>query len=143
MKEVDARLKAVETGESGLNFADGSQTVSLTSTPASMRSIGLVAPQAGYAIVTATANTRFSSTGFDSTICSITDDGTPVPTHQVLLSDSGVNASFQHLSLSTTRVFAVAAGTTTFDLLCQSGLGSSILYNSSLVAQFVPNLYAP
>jgi len=132
----------------GVNFADGDQFLPLTSSPQSVRSVELDAPAAGFAIITASGFTDFETTtptGYDAARCTITDGTISFPdsAHDVKFDDAHVNASGEYRAFSATRTFPVAAGTTTFRLVCEEISGEVDFYDSQITALYIPNSYAP
>ena len=128
----------------GVNFADGNQSLELTSTAQSVRAVELVAPAAGHVIVTASAQARFDTAGVDVASCSITDGAIAADlSHLIVVDDLGIPASLLGLPFSGTRTFAVPAGSTTFRLVCLETGGGVTFFDSQITALYVPNLYAP
>ena len=128
----------------GVSFADGNQSLELTSTTQSVRSVELVAPAAGHVIVTASAQARFDTAGVDVASCSITAGAIALDaSHLIVVDDLGIPASLLGLPFSGTRTFAVPSGSTTFRLACLETGGGVTFYDSQITALYAPNVYAP
>lgn len=128
----------------GVSFADGNQSLELTSTVQSVRAVELVAPATGYVVVTASAQARFDTSGLDVASCSITAGDIALDvSHLIVVDDLGVPASLLGLPFSGTRTFAVPAGSTTFRLVCLETGGGVTFYDSQITALYAPKLYAP
>jgi hypothetical protein len=130
--------------EPGVEFASGGQLERVGTTPEVVRSMVLDAPTDGFVIVTATG-TFYSqnTTTLGSGECGITTGTTIESTHRVG-GDGGDIVEDIEIPFAATRVYVVAAGNTTFNLVCaeSAGSGSTIdIADSSLTALFVPTRY--
>ena len=141
---VTAADLAAATQPAGVNFAEGSDGVTLGTTDQSMRSVVLDAPAAGHVIVTANASVLLNSDGHDLVSCSITDGAIALdPFDYVSLDDFGAEAMKAYTPLSVTNTFAVPAGPPTFHLVCLKATGAVSVEQPSITALYVPELYAP
>jgi hypothetical protein len=135
---VNNSLSALElSNEAGAEFASGDQVLALAAADAIVRSIVLTAPSAGFVIVTASGYFDFNNTAGTGR-CAITTGAAVDFTHLIIAEgDSGTN----FIPFSATRGFIVAAGSTTFNLVCDEFAGNVEVEDSSLTAIFVPTRY--
>lgn len=129
--------------EAGANFADGDQDESIAqSQTETVRSVTIDAPRPGVVIVNATATLLGVNLNVSSR-CSITTGNTVEGTHEVQAevdaSGSGDNDDYDPFAL--TRGFEVPSGSTTFNLVCRSELGTSRIRDSAMTAIYVPTRY--
>ncbi|CAN5872227.1 hypothetical protein BH20PSE1_BH20PSE1_11090 [soil metagenome] len=141
---ADNSLTAADLNdEAGANFASGDQTVALTITDQTVRSVTITAPTPGLVIVSASGFFQFGSgTVVDNGQCSITTGTALDDTH--LISAAEANAGLNHtltMPFGATRGFEVAAGSTAFNLVCNQLSGAVTVNDTSLTAIFVPTRY--
>jgi hypothetical protein len=126
--------------EAGADFASGNQLLFLTGGDDVVRAVTLSAPAAGRVIVSASGYFNFvSAAGTDAVSCSITTGAAVDSNHVLLVSDSDSPLSF--IPFASTRGFDVAAGDTTFNLVCHESVGDVRVGDSSLTALYVPGSY--
>ncbi len=108
--------------------------------------VTLNAPSAGKVAVVANATAKNGVGLNPRLVCQITDDpaATNIDGNEVLgiaspASDAGANGTYQP-TLGTNRVFDVAEGLNTFDLMCTAtGTGGVTIHYRSMTATFTPN----
>jgi hypothetical protein len=129
-----------QADEAGADFASGEQTFFLTGSAAIVRSVIITAPTAGRVIVNANGSLGYGSTAaIENVDCSITT-GVTVDDSHVIRTREQAAASYDHVPFAATRGFVVAAGSTTFNLVC-NGPTTIHIDDSSLTAIFVPTAY--
>jgi hypothetical protein len=128
-----------QADEAGADFASGDQLFDLTGSAAIVRSVIITAPTAGRVIVNANGSLGFGNAAIEFVDCSITTDATVDDTHVIRTREVAV-ASYGHVPFAATRGFVVAAGSTTFNLVCD-GPNTVHVDDSSLTAIFVPTAY--
>ncbi len=117
-------------------FASGIQVIALTTTPAVVRAITMVAPTAGRIIVNASGSFEFTGAGADGARCSLTL-GTNLDFTKAFAAQEAVNA-MNVVSFASTQGFNVSAGSTTVNLVCDAvGGGTVNMRNSSVTGLFV------
>jgi hypothetical protein len=124
--------------EAGIEFVGGDQVLTLSPADAVARAIALEAPSSGFVLVTATGYFFNSSSGNHAARCSITT-GTTIDTSYLSIGE--IEGTINHANMSTSRVFPVNAGSTTFRLVCDALTGSPQLIDTHLSALFVPTRY--
>lgn len=136
----DSLTATDQKDEAGADFASGEQFFNLTGGNDIIRSVTITAPTAGRVIVNASGSIGLdSSTTFESVNCSITTGIVVDSTHTATVDENVVNA--MHLTpFGLTRGFVVAAGSATFNLVC-NGPATTHVNDSSLTAIFVPTAY--
>lgn len=107
-----------------------------TSPPANLRSVSINAPAAGKVIVYASGFFEFGSTGQDDGRCEITTSATAINNNFAFYGSeaSGATTAMLYVPFGSTRGFDVAAGTTTFNLLCDRVLGTVGVWRPHLTA---------
>jgi hypothetical protein len=124
--------------EAGVEEASGNQSFTLTTTDAVVRTISVTAPTAGYVLVNASGYWDASSAGFVPR-CSITT-GAAVD-FSYLMIGSLDSSTTNYMPFAGTRGFTVTAGTTTFNLVCNTFAGTGTVGDSSLNGIFTPTRY--
>ena len=120
-------------------FSGGDQNVTLSGSPAVIRSLSIDAPSSGRIIVNTSGYFQFGSAGNDSGRCSLTTGSVVDTNNLIFASDVGMNGSLAFLPLAGTRGFGVdAPGTVTIRLVCDSGSGLVHLNDTQLTAIFIP-----
>lgn len=115
----------------------GDSSVTLTATPAVVRTVTLAIPVAGAVIVNASGYFKLNSLGDDTGRCIITT-GTAVDfTHLIVADDAGNVASTAFVPFGATRRFVVAPGSFTVNLVCDINSGAVDVRDTSLTAFFV------
>ena len=118
-------------------YASSEQQVTLTSTPATIRSVALSIPSPGRVIANATMTVGFLGATSDTVQCSLAATPTFDLSQQVVADDAGATLSSTYSPLAITRGFDVTAGTFTVYLVCQEFSGNTEIRNSSVTAMFV------
>ncbi|CAG7857285.1 hypothetical protein MCAMS1_02054 [biofilm metagenome] len=137
----DNNLKAIDLkDEAGADFASGNQSVANVGSNVIVRSVTITAPAAGQVIVNASGVFDFDDlAAIESMTCSITTDSVVDNTHAIQGTEGAADAG-ERMPFAGTRGFVVAAGSTTFNLVC-SGSGLMDVHDTSLTAIFVPTTY--
>lgn len=118
-------------------FADGNQSITLTATPAVMRTVTLTAPTAGIVVVNASGYFKLQSTANDAPRCSIVT-GTTVDFNSLIIADDGGSvASTAFVPFAATRGFSVSAGAFTVNLVCELATGAVDVRDTLLTATFI------
>jgi hypothetical protein len=140
---ADNSLTAADLNdEAGADFASGDQTVALTITDQTVRSVTITAPTTGHVIVSASGFFQFGDAQPDIGQCSITTGAALDNTHLISAGESNQGAdSLLTVPFGATRGFVVAAGSTTFNLVCNEPSGTVSVLDTSLTAIFVPGAY--
>lgn len=141
------RLEAfVGNLEAALPFAvsaAGDQLVSLNTDDAVIRTLDLDAPVAGTATVTASGYFAFEAFGEDIARCSITNGALVIDETQLIIATAPLDATglfpTVYQQFSSTVVYPVPAGTSTFNLVCEQLSGDVSVGDTILVAQFAPD----
>lgn len=135
---INNSLSAIElSNEAGADFASGNQLLILTAANAVARSVVITAPTAGFVIVNASGYFDFNNT-VGTGRCAITTGATVDFSHLIIAEG---DASTNFMPFSATRGFVVAAGSTTFNLVCNEFAGNVEVGDSSLTAIYVPTRY--
>lgn len=124
------------TNEAGVDSAGGNQMVALAIDDTVVRSVTITAPSAGQVIVNASGYFSFHPTGTGR--CSITT-GQFIDFLALIASRS--SGEFELDSWGATRAFNQAAGTTTYNLVCDEFTGDVRVSDTQLNAIFVPTVY--
>jgi hypothetical protein len=122
-------------------FANQDTEVTLTPSfvPFVLDTISITAPTAGRVILSAGGYFRFNNTAtIDVARCSITT-GTTIDFSALTLTGESVANGINFTPLATTRGVAVAAGTHTFNLVCDRFSGEAIVGDPQLTGIFVAN----
>jgi hypothetical protein len=118
-------------------FSGGDQDVALTSANSTLRTVAITAPAPGRVIVNASGYFRFAdAAAVDVGRCSITT-GTAVDFSQLIIAGETAAGAMNFVPFAGTRGFSVAAGTTTFRLVCNEFSGNVSAVDTSLTAVFV------
>ena len=123
----------------GVEYNSGEQSVALTSTDATIRTISVTTPVAGSCVVNASGYFTFSSTALNVARCSITTGTTVDFSHLIISGDTGGGNNFE--SWGATRGYAKAAGTHTYRLVCNEAQGTVSVGDTSLTAVCTKNRY--
>ena len=155
LAELDQRLAAVEAGGSGgtiVEYASATDEVDFTtvssvdettlviSDASELLTLTLDAPSAGKVSLIANATAKSGGTLNSRLVCQITNDpaATTIDGMEVLGIASPATGGSQP-SLGTNRVFDVAAGSNTFDLMCAgTGTAPVTIHYRSMTALFTP-----
>ena len=129
------------SNEAGADFAGGNQSVTLTSTDVTVRSVTISAPSSGKVIVNASGFFDLNSAGNDVARCSITLGTTIDQNALIIYNDSGAVGHTGFVPFAATRGFNVGAGTTTFRLVCDEFAGDTEVQDTHLTAMFFPTTY--
>jgi hypothetical protein len=136
----DSLTATDQKDEAGADFAGGGQFFGLTGGNDIIRSVTITAPTAGRVIANASGSSHFSDNAtFESMSCSITT-GVVIDTPNISASEATAASGITDMPFGVTRGFIVAAGSTTFNLVC-NGSNTVFIHNSSLTAIFVPTAY--
>ena len=140
---TDNSLTAADLNdEAGADFASGDLLVALTITDQTVRSVTITAPTTGRVIVSASGSFQFEDNQPDIGQCSITTEAALDPTHLISAGESNQGAdTLFTVPFGATRGFVVAAGSTTFNLVCNEPSGTVSVLDPSLTAIFVPGAY--
>ncbi len=123
--------------EAGADFADGDQSLDLTSNAATARFVTITAPAPGVVIVNASGYFYFNNTA-GAGRCSITTASTVDFDHLFI----GVGDSSTPFDpFGATRGFTVGSGSNTFNLVCEETNGDVTIVDSSITAIYVPTQY--
>ena len=107
--------------------------------PANLRSVTINAPAPGNVIVNASGFFEFGSGGFDDGRCEITTAATIYNDFAIYGSEAtAATNAMLYVPLGGTRGFSVAAGATTFNLLCDRVVGTVGFWRPSLTAIYTP-----
>jgi hypothetical protein len=139
---VDNSLTAADQAdEAGADFASGEQVVNNVGSNLIVRSVTITAPTAGQVIVNASGVFDFDdNAAVESMTCSITTDAFVDFSHEIAGTEGAPNSG-ERMPFAGTRGFLVAAGSTTFNLVCTTGSGTMDVIDTSLTAIFVPTAY--
>ncbi len=140
---ADNSLTAADLNdEAGADFASGDQTVALTITDQTVRSVTITAPTPGLVIVSASGSFLFQDSNVDSGQCSITTGAALDNTHLFSAEEASATPdAMLSVPFAATRGFVAAAGSTTFNLVCNEPSGTVSVNDTSLTAIFVPGAY--
>jgi len=141
---ADSSLTAADlNNEAGADFLSGEQDVPLTTEAAIVRSVTITAPTPGLVIVSASGFFQFQSANPDVGQCSIITGAALDETHLISAAESNAGRdSLFDVPFGATRGFDVAAGSTSFNLVCNETTGSNVtVLDTSLTAIFVPTRY--
>jgi len=140
---ADSSLTAADLNdEAGADFASSDQTVALTITDQTVRAVTITAPTPGLVIVSASGSFLFQDNNVDSGQCSITTGAALDTTHLISAEEASATPdAMLSVPFGATRGFVVAAGSTTFNLVCNEPSGTVSVLDSSLTAIFVPTAY--
>ena len=139
---LDTRVTALEATIAPLvnsvaAFAGGNQSVALSSTDLTVRSVSLMPPANGTIIVTSQAYLFENNSGDGTGRCSITT-GTAVDGSALQIGQMDAGASFE--TIAGTRGYNVTAGVLfTANLVCDETGGEVVLLDSSMTAIFAPS----
>jgi len=118
-------------------FEGDDQTLVLTATDAIVRAVTITAPAAGRVVVNASGYFWFVSNATAETArCSITTSAAIDSSHLILDGETTAAAT-TFTSFAGTRGFSVAAGSHTFNLVCDSNGGTVAVGDTNLTAIFV------
>jgi len=128
--------------EAGADFAASSDNEEpVTSTDEIVKSVFISAPSSGKVIVNASGYFRYgSTTTVDGGRCSITT-GNTVDFSHLIISDENQANIMDFNPFAATRGFNVAAGTTRFNLVCDSFSGTIRIGDPTMTAGFFPTTY--
>ena len=124
----------------GGNFSGDDQDIALTATDTIVRSVTIVAPAAGIAIVNA------SGYGYANTIadalarCSITT-GNSLDSNAFIYMRMDGTVMNSSDAFGATRGFDVAAGSNTYNLVCDGTTGAPHIADTNMTAIFLPQTY--
>ena len=118
-------------------FAGGDgQFINLTTAATVIRSVTINAPAAGNVIVNASAFFDFGNFAtLENARCEITTATTIDNAHALYAREASVDA-VHYVPFATTRGFTVAAGSTTFNLVCDEQSGTVGLWRSFMTAMY-------
>jgi hypothetical protein len=120
-------------------FNSGEQIFAVTTSNQVVRALALNAPSAGTVIVSTSGSINLASAARDSAICSVVTGLVSDPSHEFIgAEETGGLDAVRHLPFSYSRGFTVAAGSTTFRLVCSLFAGTVNIVDSSLTAIFIP-----
>jgi hypothetical protein len=120
----------------GVEWSDADIEASLT-TDTIVRSISVTAPDAGYVVVNAALYANGTSSGRDMMRCSITTGTSLDYSHLMIGDDHGdTTTAWSYFMLAGTRGFSQSAGTTTYNLVCNTYSGTIAYGDPSLTAVF-------
>ncbi len=146
--DAKSDINTLKSAQPGVAWTQGGSGGTIGSTSASLKSLTLVAPSSGYAIVTASgfvywniANEAHGMVRLKvSTTSGDTDEGDGA---QFIRFQAGQGKGIFNFPFSTTRVFQVAKGNNTFYLngLHQVVNGTATVDDYTLTAMFVPKSY--
>ena len=124
----------------GSDWAQSGQSLALSPTATTVRSVAITAPSSGKVIVNASGSIGFNSTARDSARCCITT-GTALDTNHLIIAaeETGGPNTVRYMPFGSTRGFNVSAGTTTFRLVCDEFAGNVTVVDSSMTAIFTRN----
>jgi hypothetical protein len=109
------------------------------SPPLNVGSVTVNAPAAGKVLVHATGFFDFGSAAQDAARCEITTSPTTIINNFAFYGAEAAAGSFMlYVPFGSTRGFDVAAGTTTFNLLCDRAAGTAGVWRPHLTAIYTP-----
>ena len=146
--DAKSRISTLESAQPGVAFSQGDSGGTIGSTSAALKSLTLVAPSSGWAIVTATGSVHWNiasaAQGMVRLKVSTTSGDTAVGEGaQFVRFQAGMGTGIFMFPFSTTRVFQVAKGSNTFYLngLHQVVNGTATVDDYTLTAMYVPESY--
>ena len=127
--------------EAGADFDSADQEFPLTTTDQVVRSVAITAPKPGQVIISTSGYFYFpSGATIDVGRCAITTGTTVDFTHLIIAGES-IASAMAWVPFGATRGYTVAAGTTIFNLVCNTFSGTVNLGDPNLTAIYVSTQY--
>ena len=136
---VDGTIRAADLADGPrAAFAGGNQlSINLTAVDTIVRSVTITVPAAGRVIVNASGYFEFANSATsDGGRCEITE-GTTITFNQLILTSEIAVDSMDFAAFAGTRGFDVAAGSRTFNLVCDASAGTAAVADTNMTAIFV------
>ena len=146
--DAKSDINTLKNAQPGVAWTQGDSGGTIKTSSANLKSLTLVAPSSGYAIVTATGSVYWNITSAAAGLVRLkvsdtsgdTEEGNGV---QFIRFQAGLGTGAYFFPFSTTRVFQVSKGNNTFYLngWHQTVNGTATVDDYTLTAMFVPKSY--